>query len=292
MVESECFTAVSRYSQVFILAVLLLGFSAQLSGQTFSPKKGLSTATLNKPQAKDNPTGWERTYFIADDSAKEKKPFLGCEECGEDGCFGNTKLLAAFDTRWSFNTGDRVAMNGFRLGLDFYKTIRFGAGAYWLDTPIDISFKDGNGTVPDTTQKLNFRYGAIFTEYILYRDFFWEASVPITFGVGEREIRTFASDVEEHVKEDVETVNVITINLDGNFKPVPFVAIGGGIGYRTVISDEQFMKDQFNGPIYILRVKFLLGKFIQFLVNSSKMKEEREEYLKQRAERRARKGKS
>ncbi len=185
------------------------------------------------------------------------------------------KLVFSFDGRYSFIKSEAVNISGLKLGLDFRNKFRIGIGVYGLLKPEEYS---GNVTRPNGTKKivipfnatLNLWYGVIYGEYVIAHKKRWEISIPIQFGVGQSQI-----DAEPIRKENISSIKYLNKNdqnttvfliepsITGYYKVFSWIGVGTGIGYRRMIGADDTMNQNFNNPIYIIKVKLFLGDFIK-----------------------------
>jgi len=185
------------------------------------------------------------------------------------------KLVFSFDGRYSFIRSEAVNISGLKLGLDFRNKFRIGIGVYGLLKPEEYSGSvtrtiKTNKTIIPFHATLKLWYGVIYGEYVIAHKKRWELSIPIQFGIGQTQI-----DAEPIRKESISAINYLNKNdqnttvfliepsITGYYKIFSWIGVGTGIGYRRMIGADDTMNQNFDNPIYIIKVKLFLGDFIK-----------------------------
>jgi hypothetical protein len=52
----------------------------------------------------------------------------------------------------------------------------------------------------------------------------------------------------------------------GMYEPVRYLAIGGGVGYRLMLIGQKNLDNKLSAPIYIIKVKLYLDRFIRLFL--------------------------
>jgi hypothetical protein len=96
------------------------------------------------------------------------------------------KPLVGFDAHRSFFSGAPVKINGFRIGVDYLGTHRFGFGFYGLkknevfvDVPVEYP-----GATDTSLVKFKLNYAALFYERVFFKTPKWEIAIPGYLGAG------------------------------------------------------------------------------------------------------------
>lgn len=173
----------------------------------------------------------------------------------DDAFHTNPKLVLGFDTRRSFFSNTDVKITGIRAGLEFDHRVRFWLGLHFLNTPIYRAFhvSDSLG-IPDTIHsKMNFGYLSFITEYVWLRTKRWEASVPLYIGFGNMSFTGFEAGTTKKF-------GLLELDVQGHYKFFSWIGLGGGVGYRWMLSRDDRLRRNFNNPVYIFKVKLFLGE--------------------------------
>jgi len=173
----------------------------------------------------------------------------------------NVRFVFSLDGRRSFIGGHRVGIGGLRLGIQYKDRFRTGLGFYGSDAP----FKGNKRLNKDTPKErrlrgqLNFGYSALFFEPIFFKNKRWEISTPIILGVGDAKL-TFYNPDSSIFSSTKQTFSLLELSSTVEYKFLRWAGLGAGLGYRTVFSEEKFITDNFNAPIYIIKVKIFIGE--------------------------------
>ena len=174
-----------------------------------------------------------------------------------------TTFVFSFDARRSAIRNQKAKIGGIKIGLDFKNKIRAGLGFYGWTGP----FKDTiiiNEETPDQDTVLAgiaFNYVSPYLEYIIYQNKKVELSMPIQFGFGDVRVdyENKNGEIETLIKK---SVGVFVVSLTGYYKFFTLLGIGGGEGYRNILTKEKIIKKTFNAPIYIVKIRIFMGPII------------------------------
>lgn len=173
-----------------------------------------------------------------------------------------TEIFFAFDARNSFVASKDVRIGGFKIGLELRDRYRFGLGVYSMDPPIfaPVLKNKGKSNEEFFIYRIEFSYLGLFAEYVLFSNRKWEFSTPVVYGLGEtRLFRSKDRNAKEWDYRGKMPVNLIEASIVGHYKIVYWIGIGGGFGYRIAITEEQYLKQSFDAPIYIIKIKLFIG---------------------------------
>ena len=176
------------------------------------------------------------------------------------------KLLLGFDARRSFFSGRPVKINGVRLGAELWGIHRFGLAFYGLSR--NLVFKDIAVREPDATDtsylRFDANYAGVFYERVVYATRRWEFALPISFGAGE--VRASYTDTTGFYKPLLEKpFSALTPGVTIRFKPLRWLSIGTGLGYRVVFDTDREIKDAFASIYYKYGVSILFGEIYRML---------------------------
>jgi len=177
-----------------------------------------------------------------------------------------TRFLFSFDARRSFVNGQGARFWGLRLGFERNWRHRFGIGLYGLADPVELAGirwqvpgTDTTDTFLDTSSvNFSFNYNSLFYERVIFRNRKWEASVPLHLGFGR--IRgTFIDRFQRPWTVVNAPVALLEMSAVGHHNIWPWFAIGGGVGYRALLLDDNRVTESFNAPIYLIKAKLMVG---------------------------------
>ena len=176
------------------------------------------------------------------------------------------KVMFSLDARRSFIIGQNVKLGGFKLGLQYDSLHRFGIGLHTLNKDLirsDITVNESDAT--DTSNvSFGFGYFSLYYERVIYQKRKWEFSVPVHLGVGS--IQTRYQDTAGVYQPWFERpVSPLEVSFKGQYRIIRWLAFGPGIGYRVMLTNDRAVTKAFNGPIYTLQLKLLLGEVYRMI---------------------------
>jgi hypothetical protein len=113
--------------------------------------------------------------------------------------------------------------------------------------------------MPDTIvkSKLRFDYGGIFFEYIFYSNPKWEMSFPLHFGFGVSRYHYNIGEVT--YQKERRFMALYEANICAQYKILYWFGVGGGIGYRLMLINDNAMDENFNAPIYTIKINIFFA---------------------------------
>jgi hypothetical protein len=172
-----------------------------------------------------------------------------------DAFLSSPKLGAGFDSKRSFIANRDVNIFGVRAGLEFDRKAAVGFGYYFLSSPFYSNFihpADSGGGLDTTRSRLRFSYVSVWFEYMLLASRRWELSLPLSLGFGEAEFEGFEETTYTPVL-------LLEASLEAQYKIVPWLGLGAGLGYRQPYAGDPSVRKNFGAPIYRFGVRFFLG---------------------------------
>ena len=188
-----------------------------------------------------------------------------------------SKFLFSFDSRRSFVNGRGAKFWGLRIGLELNWRHRFGLGFYGLtdqvvlnDVRLLVPSTDSTDLFLDTVAvRFNFNYNSLFYERVLYRVPRWEVSVPFHIGAGR-----ITADYEDKLGRGFRPIDtpvaLFEIGVNGQYNIWPWLGLGGGFGYRSMVSDDERVQEAYSAPLYMFRVKLMVGPLYRSIFNKEK----------------------
>lgn len=165
------------------------------------------------------------------------------------------RFMLNLDNRESMIKDHELNIYGLRIGLQFGKHWRVGMGYYNIFTPLDIPFVYRRQRYQ---LEIYFKELTVFGEYVFLQNKHWEFSVAGHFGEGfARQSTKNRKDVI--LKTSETNAALLEGSISGHYKIWYWVGIGAGIGYRRMLNPDQLLKDNYDAPIYILKMKFFVS---------------------------------
>ena len=171
------------------------------------------------------------------------------------------KLQFTWDSRNSFINGNGASIFGIKLGAAFGESLDIGLGYNWL-------YNDVNTAIPinesgKTAQaQLVFRYVAPYFNYSFYHNRKWLVSIPVQLGVGMTR-QQYVNEVGQKVKIHQGWVMLYEPAMVLEYQVLPFIGIGGGVGYRLMLKNNRQIDQTFTAPIYKLNFNVKFGVLYQ-----------------------------
>lgn len=184
------------------------------------------------------------------------------------------KFLFGFDSRISWILDSRTRFDGVKIGVEYLGKDRVGIGFYAIKNPIvlrnrpvvidSIPVFNGFDTVMapivDTLDLfLDYRYTSIFLEHIIVSKKKYEITVPMHLGGGQSNISYFHPSDNKSRSLLHFGFLVTEISITGHYKIFPWIGIGSGIGYRSMVTRDKDVKRAFDAPIIVFKLKLFLG---------------------------------
>ena len=161
------------------------------------------------------------------------------------------KFNFQLDNRISSIRGNTITLFGAKIGVQYKNLTRFGVGASFIVNPVEIRYVN-KITKLEEVNYINFWYGSLFNDWILYKNDNWECFVSEQIGFGKP---TFERVVGDEVVVDVAIplyVNEISGQI--NYKMYSWLGFGAGIGYRNILNSNSKLKSALDAPIYIVKI--------------------------------------
>lgn len=186
------------------------------------------------------------------------------------------KLLLGFDSRTTIVNRETIGITGVRAGLKKHK-YAFGIGGYdsrflgilgrTLRKPFVLNEFSPERTVD---ADVDFRYVSVFGEYNLVKKEKVVLSLNTQLGVGNIRI---AYDLDDEPVVRKLRKGLVEHSAKLTVRPLPWLELTGGGGFRYLIDGEQQIKDSFTGPIYTIGGWIYFGKLFG---KKNKKKQEKE----------------
>ncbi|MCC3160570.1 hypothetical protein LJ737_25255 [Hymenobacter sp. 15J16-1T3B] len=168
------------------------------------------------------------------------------------------RVVFQFDQRYSLLQRELVGINGLKLGVEWRGRLRTGVGLYFLSSAINTRADAPSFVPPGSTDKIRFRYGVLYGEYVLVGTPRWELSTPVQAGLGYYYVRyQYPNGTVYHAPRNF--IWLIEPTIGGHMRVFRWVGVGAGVGYRQALLTQDKLEDDISGVIFYGRVKLFLG---------------------------------
>ena len=164
------------------------------------------------------------------------------------------KPFIRLHTRNSFITNLFARVNGIQIGLDYNKTLKLGLGYNWLSSSI---IKPIN----KVEAELKLHYISPFIEYTFYRNEKWDIAIPVLIGIGNAYYHYIKNSVP--FKTNKTPVLFYEPYMTAQYRIIPWIGLGFGVGYRLSIIGNKQLKENFTAPIYVLKINLLVNELFK-----------------------------
>ena len=216
---------------------------------------------------------FKNAAFIGDTSTT--RWYKGCYIWIDD----RIDILFDFDNHGSWVFGKRTDMFAIRFGLQVKERYRFGMGFY--KTSKEISLKPLETAEDTIGMFVKFSYTSWFFEYVFYKDYKWEFSIPLGLGKGKADLRKTSAKFDTNEMVVVDKIPIASISIEAHYRFLRFLGIGVGAGYRAVLGDNESLK-AFSAPMYILKLDIYIGELYKYFFRREDSDAERTRYLHER----------
>jgi len=161
------------------------------------------------------------------------------------------KFFFDFDSRISQFNGQKIKINGVRIGATHRGVNRFGLGLYSLKEKIKVEGLKANK--PDAIQPsevyISFNFTTLFFEKVLYKTKRWEIALPTYYGLGSinPEYRNNLGNLKSLKKT---SFNVLGLGVNTNFYIYPWLYPRIMFGYRFAFNADDKISNAFTKPFF------------------------------------------
>lgn len=192
------------------------------------------------------------------------------------------RLVGGLSTRNTFIQGFNAPILSIKAGAEFQKKLRLGAGFCFLKSP-DYNGRDqtpfiyqkyvwSSSGIPEKVPSfLKLRYFCYFVDYVYYKKNRWELSVPVQIGLGKSKYEYKWQGVTYTEKE--EFVFLYEPSIAVNYHVLRWLGFGVDVGYRFVNIGSRFVGNDFNSPVYDLKMMIFWGEVVKAIFPGSKLVE-------------------
>lgn len=172
------------------------------------------------------------------------------------------RIVFQFDTRYSLVSSQRATINGIKLGMEWRSRLRTGLGVYNLSPTTTVNVKPGADWPDGTTARAQFRYVALYGEYVLKGNPRWEISAPVQVGYGRYWVQYTDPDGLRS-RSASQRICLVEPTIAAQMRIFRWIGIGAGTGWRQLVKSDLPPGQSLNGPIFYSRVKLYLGDLVR-----------------------------
>ncbi|HET6243229.1 MAG: hypothetical protein H0V01_01565 [Bacteroidetes bacterium] len=167
------------------------------------------------------------------------------------------------DSRNSFITTQRAKIFGVKIGYEYNETVKLGIGYNQL-----VSTISKEKVIVDEFQNnqkiyanLKFVFVSPYFEYVFHRNKKWEHTIPLQLGFGNTWYEYKVNG--RNIRENYRPIILYEPAMTTQYKIMPWFGIGVGLGYRILLLNNNSINENFNSPIYVLKMKVFLGTIVK-----------------------------
>jgi hypothetical protein len=172
------------------------------------------------------------------------------------------KLDFSLDARQTLIGAQRSRIGGFRMGIEIRRVHRIGIGLYGLGDGVELNaLPEIDATI--TWAKLKMSYQSLYYERVMYFSRKLEWSVTCHYGLARitGDIRRSISDITEALPK--QQPQVLEFSTLGYYNLNYWCSFGAGVGYRYMLFTSSEIRDVYEAPVALLRVRIKVGKLIK-----------------------------
>ena len=177
--------------------------------------------------------------------------FITVTHFAQDTIAKKWKFAFQLDNRFSKVNKNNITIFGLKAGLQYRNLTRFGIGTSFVLAPISFDYVNKK-TQQAETNTMEFWYVSIFNDWILFRNNRWHCFITEQIGVGKP---NFTKIINDEIVSDANVLVFLNeISVQAQFRILPWIGAGTGIGYRNNLNKGGILKSVINGPVYIVKI--------------------------------------
>ncbi len=171
----------------------------------------------------------------------------------------NPKFFFQFNNRGSFVQNRTAGVTALLFGLSYSKRVKAGITGGLVTSKVYNEVVSQDGEL--TKGLLQMWFAGVHFEYTYYKTKRWEISLPVSFNAG------WSNYKYNDGGKPYYTDNMFGITYEASttviYKPLFFMGIGGGLGYRLSYFPDKYLTRSFTSVIYNLEFKIYFGEIIK-----------------------------
>lgn len=154
-----------------------------------------------------------------------------------------------FGTRNSFIQNASADIFGFKLGVSFAKRVRIGVGYDYLASDITQSriLTDASGN-QHANMHLKMVYGAVYFEYVYFKNKRWEFTIPLQLGIGESNYQYTWQGRDWTTAQGLVILYEPTVQTQ--YYVLKWLGLEADVGLRLMLKNNNAINRNFNCPMY------------------------------------------
>ena len=172
------------------------------------------------------------------------------------------KLDFSLDARQTLIGAQRSRIGGFRFGLEIRRVHRIGIGLYGLGDGVELnSLPAIDSTI--TWARLQMTYSSLYYERIMYFSRRVEWSLTCHYGRARitGDYRLLGREQTEELPET--RPRVLEFSTLGYYNLNYWCSVGAGVGYRYMLNASPEIRDVYEAPVGLVRIRIKVGKLIK-----------------------------
>ena len=161
------------------------------------------------------------------------------------------KFFIQLNNRGSFVQNMTANVSAILLGLSYSKRVKTGITVGVVTSKVynNITLPNGN----ETKSLLQMWYAGIHLEYTYYKTKKIEISLPINFSSGLSNYKYYYQNKTYYTKNKLGIIYEASTTII--YKPISFIGLGAGLGYRLSFFNDQYLIKSFTSVIYNFELK-------------------------------------
>jgi len=164
------------------------------------------------------------------------------------------KFVINLNNRNSFLGPDPISVYGVKAAITVHHRWRFGLGYHQLLTPQVIHFSYENKPYE---ARLSFWYASVYAEWVIIHRKIFEISAPLVYAIGAAPVLG-VSDGSQAPFSGHSNMQLAELSVNGYYKIFNWIGPGIGVGYRMMLNGNDFVRQNFSAPVFVLRVQIFL----------------------------------
>ena len=181
---------------------------------------------------------------------------------------GKVSPTASFDSRNSFINASKAHIWGVKIGVEFSEKLQGGIGYNRHDKNLskEIYFVDQAGLPNSAKAFLHLNYFSFYLRYAYYNNNKWKFSImPYQLGCGNSNYQYVENG--NKIIIDRQLVVIYEPGISVSYKFLPWLGVGGDVGYRFMLRNNYAIPENFNSPIFSIYGIIFWGELYKKIVH-------------------------
>lgn len=189
--------------------------------------------------------------------------------------FKKYKFIAGLDNRNSLIEKNSTSFFGLRAGVEINGRGRVGLGFYFTNKGVYAQNQQWS-KYPDQlfNSRTKFYYFSVFGEYVALKKIRWEISFPSHLGFGWAKERYYQLPQTNFIGKDRHFISLVELSALVSFRTCRWFGLGAGLGYRFILNRNPLLRNSYNAPISMIRLKLYFNELYFLLKHKIAIKKE------------------